>query len=283
MSKKIVIKIEGSASGTDAPTVDDLLAQLRDTFDLLDIVEETVAADGQNAIDWRVTNASKSSPLSFTIEPFARQFAVNIDNRANAITGYVMEGLNTLKSTSARPKYFNDEALVRSERLFERITNGLARTDIIVDSEPVISLTPAVARIAAKNTLTFLRPDYRPYREVGSVEGYFESVSLDGYGRRVLHMKHRITGEGVKCIVSGDAEREIGLQEIGEVWKKRRISVSGTIHYKAPGRISQVDAISVRFLRSHQELPDIDDIIDRDFTGGMRSEDYLDKLRNGET
>jgi hypothetical protein len=41
-----------------------------------------------------------------------------------------------------------------------------------------------------------------------------------------------------------------------------------------------MDATQVRFLRSRSELPDVDDIIDPNFTGGMRSEDYLDKLRD---
>ena len=282
MSRKFVIKIEGSASDTDAPTVDDLLDQLRDTSELIDLVERTVAADGQSAIQWRVTHASKNSPLSFTLEAFPRQFAVNIDTRAQIVAAHVVRGLDTLRSTAERPRYFTDEALVRAERLFQRITNGLAKTQITTDDFPPIELTPTVARAAAKHTQALLSPEFKPYRELGSAEGYFESVSRDGYGRRILHMKHRLSGDNVKCVVSGDAEREIGIREIGEVWKKRRISVSGTIHYKAPGRISSIEATSVRFLRGSQELVDIVDIIDPDFTGGMRSEDYLEKLRNGE-
>jgi hypothetical protein len=114
------------------------------------------------------------------------------------------------------------------------------------------------------------------------VEGYFQSVSWDGWGRRVLQMKHRLTGDDVKCFVKGDAEKQIGVRAISDVWRRQRISVFGTVHYKAPGQLSHVEATTVRFLRSRQELPDIDDIIDPDFTGGLRSEVYLEKLRNGE-
>lgn len=282
MSRKFVIKIEGSASDTDAPTVNDLLNQLRDTSELIDLVEQTVAADGQSAIEWRVTHASKNSPLAFTLEAFPRQFAVNIDTRAEIVATHVVRGLDVLRSTTERPRYFTDEALIRAERLFERITNGLAKTQITTDNFPPIELTPTTAREAARHTHALLRPEFKPYRELGSVEGYFESVSRDGYGRRILHLKHRLSGDDVKCVVSGDAEREIGIREIGEVWKKSRITVSGIIHYKAPGRISSVEANSVRFLKESQELADISDIIDPDFTGGLRSEDYLEKLRNGE-
>lgn len=122
----------------------------------------------------------------------------------------------------------------------------------------------------------------KPYKEMGSIEGYFQSVGRDGRGRRTLLIKSRLTGDEVKCFVTGDAEKELAHREIEDVWRGRRVSVFGTIHYRGVGRISQVDASKIRFLRSKSELPDIDDIIDPDFTGGLRSEDYLEKLRDGE-
>lgn len=283
MRQTITISIEASSTDTDAPTVSDLLSQLGDYSDLLGILEGTIAEDGQSAIQWRVVNAAKASPLAITLQAFARQYAVNVDTRANLVIGHVAIGLDQLSNSAVRPKYFTDEAVAKAERIFERVTNGLGKTIIDAGADyPIIQLTPTVARVAAKNAQTVLAPVFRPYKEVGSVEGYFESVSLDGWGHRLLHMKHRLTGDDVKCFVSGDAEREIALREIGDVWRKQRISVFGVIHFKAPGRISQVDASNVRFLRTRSELPDVEDIIDPDFTRGMRSEDYIEKLRDGE-
>lgn len=57
--------------------------------------------------------------------------------------------------------------------------------------------------------------------------------------------------------------------------------MSGTIHFKALGRISRMDAQTIRFLRSSNELPDVDDIQDENFTGGLSSEEYLERIRNG--
>lgn len=283
MGKRITLSIEASGAET-APTVDDLVAQLSDYYDLLGIVERTIAVDGTQAVQWRVVHAAKVNPLSLTLEAFARQYAVNVDERVNLVVMHTNQGLRRLRDTPERPPFFNDEAVRKAEGIFERVTNGLALTRIDVTGEdaPALALQPSIARLAAKNAMAVLAPVERPYKEIGSVEGYFESVSLDGFGRRVLHIKHRLTGDDVKCIVAGDAAKELALREIGDVWRRRRISVFGTIHFKAPGRISQVEASAVRFLRSQNELPDIDDIIDPDFTGGMRSEEYLAKLRDGE-
>ena len=64
--------------------------------------------------------------------------------------------------------------------------------------------------------------------------------------------------------------------------RRRRVQVSGVLHYRGLGDMREVEAIRVRFLRDCNELPSIDDILDPDFTGGMRSEDYLARLRDGD-
>ncbi|MGH8515725.1 MAG: hypothetical protein ACREV8_17640, partial [Gammaproteobacteria bacterium] len=79
MPRKIKLVISGKGTGTDAPTVEDVLDQLRDYHDILKEVEEAVAEDGYRAIDWRIVNASRNSPLSFEFEAFPHDFAVNID------------------------------------------------------------------------------------------------------------------------------------------------------------------------------------------------------------
>lgn len=286
MGSTITISISGSGHDTDAPPVDDLFDQLRDYFDLLSVIERTIAEDGQSAIDWRIVNASKSNPITFTAEAFSRQFAVNIDQRSALVAETTAHGMKHLLdgNRSDRPRFFTDPALQKSQKIFERVTNGLESMTIVVDERvPAIDLTPGVARESARRVRDILTPTFRPYKEIGSVEGYFQSVSLDGRGRRVLHMKSRLTGDDVKCIVAGDAQKELEHCDIGDVWSKRRISVIGLVHYKAPLRISQIDATEIKFFKSKSELPSIDDIVDPDFTNGLRSEEYLEKLRNGKS
>jgi hypothetical protein len=98
-------------------------------------------------------------------------------------------------------------------------------------------------------------------------------------GRLILRIHVRLTGEEVKCFVSGEAEKELGERQIREVWRGQ---VYGTLHYKGLRRLSNIQAIKVRFLRDRVELPVFEEIIDWDFTNGLRSEDYLARLRDGE-
>ena len=45
------IRIRGHGAETDAPSVEDLLDQVRDYVEILKGVEAAIAADGENAID----------------------------------------------------------------------------------------------------------------------------------------------------------------------------------------------------------------------------------------
>jgi len=51
MGKMFKIRISGSGAGTDAPSVEDLLDQVRDYLEVLHGVEEAVAEDGALAIE----------------------------------------------------------------------------------------------------------------------------------------------------------------------------------------------------------------------------------------
>ena len=85
----------------------------------------------------------------------------------------------------------------------------------------------------------------------------------------------------VKCVLSERALEVVGSHQIDEVFRGRRLVVVGTINYKALGVIATVDAVDVRFFPPRVELPSVDDILDDDFTGGLSSEEYLAKLRDG--
>lgn len=276
---KLSIKARGES---DSPTVDDLLEQVRDYFDILRGVEEAIAEDGTQAIEWRIVNASANSPISLEAQPFAKAFAVSISERAELVTRQTAYGLRQLQTRHERPTYFSNRVLLRAERLFERVTNGLQQTTVDYGADlPHMDLTPALARAAIANTRTVLRPDSKPYKEQGSVEGTAQSTERDGYGRPILHIRQRLTGESVKCVVSGPALAELEAHRIGDILKGRRVQVYGLLHYRALGILQQVDTISLRFLRDRSELPTADDIADENFTGGLSSEEYLARLRDG--
>jgi hypothetical protein len=278
------IKLSIRARGvTDSPTVEDLLDQIRDYFAILEGVEEALAEDGRRAIDWRVTGASKSSPLTIEATPFPKDLAVNIERRSEIVASHTALGLVALKGGIERPSYFTDRVLQRAQKMFERVTNGLDET--IIDHGvglPALDITPAVARAAAANTRSVLTPKAKPYKELGSIEGNAQRIERDGFGRRILWVRYRLTGESIKCLVSGEAERQLEHHQIKDVWRYRRIQIYGMLHYRGLGDLREVEAIRVRFLRDRNELPTADDILDPNFTDGMRSEDYLARLRDDE-
>jgi hypothetical protein len=275
------IRISGSGAGTDAPSVEDLLDQVRDYLEILHGVEEAVAEDGAPAIDWRIVDASRNSPLALECQAFPRNHAVNIDRRAELVMNCTAKGFQLLQTTAERPEYFTDKVLTKARGIFDRVTNGLNLTEVdFGEGLPPILITPVIARGAAANTDHVLKPVSKPYREFGSVERYFQGVERDGFGRKLLYIRHRVTGDIIKCIVSGKALMEVERHQIAEVFHNQRVQVTGMLHFKSLGRLSQVEVNEVRFLRSRSELPQVNDIIDRDFTGGMTSEDYIERQRS---
>ena len=284
MTSPINFSISGHNAETDAPTVDDLVNQVGDYVSIMRAVEEALADDGASEIEWRVTNAKKNSPLELEITPFPRRHGVNIEQRVHKVKEHTAAGLALLTAKAERPSFFNDSVLEKVERLFRRVTNGLSLTKVEYgpDIQRTVEITPSIARTAVSHISTVRVPKERPYRELGSVEGFLKGIDRDGFGRAIIYVKLRLNGEIVKCLVSEIAESEVERHQIGDVWKNLRVRVAGTIYYKSLGRISKIDADVVQFLRHRDELPSSSDIINKNFTGGLASTEYLEKLRNGE-
>jgi hypothetical protein len=281
MSRTIKLSIKARGE-IDSPTVEDLLDQVRDYFEILKGVEQAVAEDGENAIDWRIVAATTNSPITFEAQAFARDYGVNVDNRAEIVARQTALGLFQLETTDERPSYFTDKVLARAEKLFERVTNGLERTFITFgDDLPTIDITPAIARRATDNVRTALRPESKPYDELGSAEGFVDRIEKDAWGRPIVRLRLRLTGETVKCFVKGNALKALENRQIGDVWRGRRVQLFGKLKFKALGVLNQIEADEVRFLRTRDELPSIDDIQDENFTGGLSTEEYLIRIRDG--
>ena len=283
MARTIKLQITGRGAESDAPTVQDLLDQVRDYFDIVRGVEEAVAEDGVAEIEWRVIAASKNSPLSIVVAPFARQFAMNVDRRAELVMAHTARGMRQIQERAERPAFFSQKVLAKAEQFFERVTNGLSETDIDYGPGlPRANLTRGTAQTAAGHVQQLLKPPPKAYQEIGSIEGVAHGFDRDGWGYPLLRVRHRMTGDEISCRVSGQALEEIEARRVGEVWRNRRVQLYGTIYFKGLGHISRIEATLVRFLRTRSELPDVDDIQDETFTGGLSSEDYLEAIRNGD-
>ena len=95
MSDPIRFTIRAQNAETDAPTVEDLLAQIGDWNSILRGVEQALAEDGASEIEWRVTGASKNSPLAFELTAFPRRHGMK---RVKETVGMASFGATSISS-----------------------------------------------------------------------------------------------------------------------------------------------------------------------------------------
>lgn len=281
MAKAVRITIAGPRDDRiDAPTVDDMVGQIRDFIEILRGVERAVEADGNNQLVWRVTDAQMNSPICFEFTPEARGPVEAIAARIDAVEQAAFSGLSALRRGDIRPPYFTDEVLGKARRLYARTLNGLSGTTIEFEGKETAPIL--IDRLAAKD---FERAeeeakalDSWPYREIGSVEGYVTKPELDGHNRAVLRFRSRLDGSEVKAFAGGDAFHQVEQLRLSDVWHGVRVRVYGLIHYKRLGEIEVINATGIEVL-DRDKLPGMYDIIDPDFAKGMTTEEFLAEQR----
>lgn len=284
MAKPIKITVKGTDNrGDDAPTVGDLLDQIQDFVFVLREVEGAIAEDNRGEIVWRVTNAMRNSPLTFEITPYPRNFAMNIDNRAEEVVSATARGLKELSDTGERPMYFSDQVLDRAEKVFTRNTNGLAST--VVDfseyaDAPKLEVTPEVARQSLARILEVKEPAPIAHRELGSLEGLIAKVELDGHGRPLVWLRSRLDGQIVKCVSSAKGLDRIGHFEVAEVLRGLRVRVHGILNYKGLEQIATINVEGVHVFEPDKDLPEPGSIVSPGFTRGVEASAYLEALRD---
>ena len=245
-------------------------------------MEDAVAHGQDGEIEWRVTDVSKNSPLTFEVTPFPRRHAMNVDNRAQEVVAATANGINALARGADRPMYFSDALIGRVEKVFNRVTNGLSET--VIDASayrdvPPISVNRASAPSALSKLHQLRNPEPISYRELGSVEGAIARVELDGHHRPIVWLRHRLDGQMVKCVSKDRGLDRIGHYEVAEVLKGLRVQVFGVINYKDLEKIASIEVDGVHVFGEDNDLPDIGDIVEPGFTGGIEAAEYLRRLR----
>ncbi len=279
MANPIRVTIKGSdATGTDAPTVDDLLEQIRDFVEVLRGVERAVTADSANELVWRVTDVTMNSPINVELTPFPTNPAIFIGARADAVEQATARGFAALRQGEVRPSYFTDDVLPKARRMYARVLNGLADTKIAFGNEQNedIQIDQPIAR---KVQAAAIAIEPVPYRELGSVEGFVSRAELDGFGRAILRFRARLDNSDIKAVATGKAFGQLEAMRLSDIWQGVRVRVHGTISYKSLGQIDGIIASGIEIL-DQANLPSLDDINDTNFSGSLTSEEYLEELRN---
>lgn len=280
-------KVELSISGrgaSDAPLVTDLIEQIQDLLSMMEGVAASVAGDAVPRFDWRVVGLSKQSPAKVILEAEPRPGHADGDKIAAQARDFTTEGLRALIEGDVRPLHFTDNVIEAADRFVKRITRGLVETrvgdgaghDVAIGQMDAVSSIKHISSVREEDPI-------HPYTELGSIEGRIENVGADGYGRPYIVVKHRISGKDVRCFLSGDALRDLEQEPVAKVvWRERKVVAVGVLSYRAVGKISRADVSRLEFIDPSEKLPQLADIIDYDFTSGLTSEEYLERLRNGE-
>jgi hypothetical protein len=259
------------------------LAQIQDFVFVLREVEEAVSDGNATEIVWRVTNATKNSPLTFEVTPTPKRHAVNIDMRAEKVVQATAKGFQHLAQTGERPTYFTDQVVDRATKVYARVTNGLATTVVDFsdyDDAPNFSATPDRARDVARKLDAVKRPAPIAHRELGSLEGFITKVELDGFGRPLVWLKSRLDGQVVKCVSDAKGLDRIGHFEVSEVLNGLRVRVHGLLNYKDLEQIASIDVEGVHVFEADDKLPNHDEIVSPNFTNGVEAIEYLERLHS---
>lgn len=283
MAEPIKIIVRGTDHGDgDAPTVEDLLSQIQDFVSVLHGVESAVAEDGKKEIVWRVTNATKSSPLTFEVTPYPKKHAMNIDQRASMVVSATATGLQQIATTGERPMYFTDQVVEKAERVYTRVMNGLAETVVdfsAYEDAPILRVDKQTAQQSVDRILELRKPRPVAHRELGSLEGHIAKVELDGFDRPIVWLKSRLDRQLVKCVASDSGLDRIGHLKVAKVFQGLRVRVHGLLNYKSLEQVASIDVEGIHVFEPDSELPDAATIVSPNFTCGVEASAYLEALR----
>jgi hypothetical protein len=279
VSERIKITVKPSGAHPNVLAIQDAMQQVLDFF----VLVGTDRSDG-DAVVWNLVAASTNSPFTAEAEAVSLVPDVNVDVVARRQKTALARHLRALANGDVPADWQSPERARIAKRILERNRNGVGETDIHLDQAPIV-ITPkiaeraigALAKIADSEGL--LEGD-RSRDEIGSVEGRLIGVGTD-YNQPAIRIEERKSGAEVWCRVPLDVRDRIANEaNFVDVWEHRRVLIRGLIRYEKDGSIGRVYAQSVERLTPRQMT--IHDIRDPDFTGGLSTADYLNKLREGE-
>lgn len=278
----VMLSIAGKGED-DAPLLDDLLDQIKDFFAIVEGVGATIAAGDDAPFSWRVIGLSKNSPATITAEAVAKSGHSNGDLIASMAYIQSIEGLTALQHVSEKPRGFSDSSLEAAERFAKRAAFSLADTVISGDNSPPISVKSQIAASIASHIQQITIPErLHPFRELGSFEGYIDSIGVDGFGRPYIVVKNRISNSDVKCFLSGSALEMLQQEPVAKVvWRKRRIIAAGLLKYRDLTRLTQAEIDKIDFV-GDGPWPSYKSVQDRNYTNGLDSTTFIERLRDGQ-
>jgi len=252
------------------------MRQVLDVFELL-----TSGAGEHPGVEWNLVSASTNSPLRIEAEAVSLAASVDVTVIARAQKQHLAKNLKAIRSGQLP----DDNAGFRvpvAKRILKRNLNGVGITEIDLQIDEPIVLTPTLARdaihILAKKPRGTLYDFPSPRDEIGSVEGRLQDVGTITNSAAV-RIETR-DGDLVWCRLSAELQKDFeDKATFNDVWRHRRVIVHGRIEYDVDGEIDYVRADDIMRIEE-REIP-LTAIRDPSFTGGLSIGDYLERFREG--
>lgn len=234
-------------------------------LDLLHEVDRTVSHRPE--VTWRVAELRYDSPATVSVIGIPKTKAVDptpIIGRA------ILAGFERLETGEGRPIHFSDEALDAAKRLGGLRGRGGVRRISLAGGDPLhpdaerkaLEITQRVA--AAVDDLIGEK-----FESIGSVEGRLETISA--HGTLSLTVYESLTGRAVKC----DLAQNLKPQALAAF--EKRVLVRGTVIRDSSGRARRIRAERLEVFPDEKSMPESVIGIDKDFTEGMDTAEFLDK------
>jgi hypothetical protein len=210
-------------------------------FAMLKTVSDEVAGE-KDSLSWTVSLKKGSLILVATPEP-NKSKALVIPRAVKAIDS----GIANMEKRSIRPRYFSDSALRNLSELGSVISeedNNIQEIKVRYNGS-----VRTISQHSVANVTDILGTDRRVD---GSVEGKVALIS-DRRGFRV-YIDDLVTGQAVRCVVKKSLESKL----IGSF--RRRVVVSGIVHYRKDGNPISVEVHDIRMLGKRDDLPAFEDV-----------------------
>ena len=261
------IGIRVASTGTRS-FVADFLDVANNFLDLVNEVDSAVSGQFVRTADWAFRELSYASPAVLSMEPIVRE---GQDDNRQAIVDAAVQGIDNLKTTDNRPRYFSDQALTSARRIVSTLGDRVDRVEIFSD-RTTVGCTEAIA--------AHVRAIFRPGRELlGSIEGRLEAMnSHEGFKFAVYEpvLASRIEGELASDTPAETRDAVIDLYET-------RVRVTGTLRTNAKGEVKHASVNSIEGLRTEARFRDASEVSGLyDITDGQTAAEYIRGMRDAE-
>jgi hypothetical protein len=248
---------------------------------LLHEIDEAVSGEGRRSVRWTLADLRRSSPavLTWIGEPRRRRLTKRrprkpIPDLAPEVGETLIAGVEKLERGEGRPLAFSDDALDATKGLAHlKMRRGI--TGVVISGGNGDRTKEPRALDVTERTAAAVNEIIGPkYTGPGSVEGILQAIN--SHGDLYIVVYDSTWGGRVQCEVPARLKRD-ALDLFDE-----RVLVMGQITTDASGHPRKVKAEKISPMPKRDDLPQSLRGLDRDYTEGLPSSQYLKKQWAGE-